>query len=249
MNRMIRCDEHSFHRPFPAPFLSASLGEVLPRSVRPSRSNWASPVTGVSALHDLPEPFARVVGTLTTALRGHDPETWRHSRRVTRLSLCLGRVLGLGAAEMMQLRIGALLHDVGKLWVCRSILQKPSALDAEEIALVRRHPGQGAKMLAMTSLPASVQAIVGNHHERWDGLGYPGGLRGEGIPALARLVAITDAFDAITSDRPYRRGAGWPAALEIISQGSGTHFDPAMAEVFQRVVSRRPWCRRPRNLK
>jgi putative nucleotidyltransferase with HDIG domain len=178
----------------------------------------------------------RLARTLTAALRAHDPETARHTRRVTRLSLRLGAALGLDPADLFTLRLGALLHDVGKLCVCRSILSKPAALAAEEMEVVRRHPELGAELVACFGPLRRALPIVRSHHERFDGGGYPDGLGGEAIPRLARLVAITDAFDAITSDRPYRPGATAAEALDVLARNSGSHFDPRLVEAFGLVM-------------
>ena len=185
------------------------------------------------------EPALRAVRTLTAALHAHDPETARHAQRVTRLSLRLGAALGLGPADLFTLRLGALLHDLGKLCVSRRILGKPAALDAAEMEVIRRHPELGAGLVGRFGPLRRALPIVRSHHERLDGSGYPDGLAGESIPLLARVVAITDAFDAITSDRPYRRGATAAEALGVLARSSGGHFDPRLVEAFGLVVGGR----------
>jgi HD-GYP domain-containing protein (c-di-GMP phosphodiesterase class II) len=135
------------------------------------------------------------------------------------------------------LRYGFLLHDVGKVGVPEAILNKPGPLDEEEWLVMRTHPEMGVQMVSgIKSLGPAVE-VIRSHHERWDGLGYPSGLVGEQIPLSARIFSVCDAFDAMTSDRPYRRALPFEHAVEQIMAGTGTQFDPAMAEAFVSITN------------
>jgi HD-GYP domain-containing protein (c-di-GMP phosphodiesterase class II) len=170
-----------------------------------------------------------------SALRAHDPYTYRHSLRTVRLSLLLGRACGVLLPSMRVLGFGAVVHDVGKILIPGEVLHKKGALDEEEWEAVRRHPLEGARMLLEVSAPAGVCRVVGEHHERWDGQGYPAGLRGGEIDFNARVVAVADAFDAMTSVRPYRPAARREAALAELERCAGTQFDPEVVLSFLRV--------------
>ncbi|HKI56908.1 MAG TPA: HD-GYP domain-containing protein [Trueperaceae bacterium] len=169
------------------------------------------------------------------ALDLRDKETEGHSRRVTQLTLELARELGLGEAQLVQIRRGALLHDIGKMGVPDAILQKPGPLTEEEWAVMRRHPLLGRDLLAPIAFLGPALEIPYAHHERWDGTGYPEGLKGEQVPLAARIFAVADVYDALTSDRPYRPAWSHDRAREHIRASAGTHFDPAVVEVFLRM--------------
>ncbi|HKG12033.1 MAG TPA: HD-GYP domain-containing protein [Pyrinomonadaceae bacterium] len=173
--------------------------------------------------------------SLLSALRAHDPYTFRHSLRTVRLSLLLGRACGVSRPGLRVLGFGAVVHDVGKILIPGEVLHKKGALDEREWEAVRRHPLEGARMLLEVSPPAGVCRVVGEHHERWDGRGYPTGLRGEEIDFNARLVAVADAFDAMTSVRPYRPAAGTEEAAAELERCAGTQFDPEVVLYFLRV--------------
>jgi HD-GYP domain-containing protein (c-di-GMP phosphodiesterase class II) len=147
----------------------------------------------------------------------------------------LGRACGVSRASLRVLGFGAVVHDVGKILIPGEVLHKQGALDEEEWKAVRRHPFDGARMLLEVSPPAGVCRVVGEHHERWDGRGYPAGLRGEEIDFNARVVAVADAFDAMTSVRPYRPAAGTEAAAAELERCAGTQFDPEVVLSFLRV--------------
>ncbi len=170
------------------------------------------------------------------ALDLRDKETEGHTRRVTEMSLRLARALGLGESEMVHIRRGALLHDIGKLGVPDAILLKPGGLTEEEWAVMRRHPGNAHDWLASIPVLRPALAIPHAHHEKWDGTGYPLGLAGESIPLAARLFAAVDIWDALRSDRPYR--AAWPEdrVRAHLRSLSGSHLDPAIAAAFLRVL-------------
>ena len=171
------------------------------------------------------------------ALDLRDKETEGHSRRVTDLTLRLARALRLPESELVHVRRGALLHDIGKLGVPDAILLKPGTLDDEEWRIMRRHAELGRDLLAPIPHLRPALDIPYCHHEKWDGTGYPRGLRGEEIPLAARIFSVADVFDAAISDRPYRRGLPIADAVEYIASQSGRHFDPRVVEAFLATVS------------
>jgi HD-GYP domain-containing protein (c-di-GMP phosphodiesterase class II) len=161
-----------------------------------------------------------------------DPATRGHGDRVTALAQAIAVRLGWDGKRIEALRLGACLHDVGKLAISTRVLSKPGPLDEVEVRLVRTHPLVGARLVG--SAPSGLVALpyVLYHHERWDGAGYPTGRAGEDIPLEARLLAVADAFDAMTSTRPYRLALSAERALEEIETCAGTQFDPAIAALF-----------------
>ena len=180
------------------------------------------------------------LGLLVSALRLRDRETFAHSRRPARLSLQLGRELGLDSNELTTLFLGALLHDIGKIAVPDAVLHKPGRLTDEEWATMRRHPGDGRELLAgLAFLDGAALAVV-QHHEKWDGTGYPEGLRGKRIDPAARALAVADAFDVMTHDRDYLPARSRAAALAELERCAGTQFDPHVVRVFCRLARRLP---------
>jgi HD-GYP domain-containing protein (c-di-GMP phosphodiesterase class II) len=156
--------------------------------------------------------------------------------RTVRLSLLLGHACGADSPERLHtLSMGAVVHDVGKVYLPGEVLHKAGTLTAEEWEAVKRHPLDGARMLLGVAAAEGVRRVVAEHHERWDGRGYPAGLRGEEIDFNARVVAVADAFDAMTSERPYRRAAGYEAAAAELERCAGTQFDPEVVLTFLRV--------------
>jgi len=172
------------------------------------------------------------------ALDLRDGETEGHSRRVVGLTAALATELGVCGERLVHVRRGALLHDVGKMALPDSVLRKPGELDEEEQALMRRHPEHAWEMLGGVDFLRPALDIPYCHHERWDGTGYPRGLRREEIPFSARLFSVVDVWDALRYDRAYR--AGWPAekVREHLREGAGTQLDPAVVPVFLRVLER-----------
>jgi HD-GYP domain-containing protein (c-di-GMP phosphodiesterase class II) len=168
--------------------------------------------------------------TLTRALDAQDPDATGHASRVAALAEVIARRLGW--RELDSLRLGGALHDLGKLAIPQRVLMKPTALTAAELARIREHPSAGARLLApiVTARPALPYVLF--HHERWDGDGYPTGRSGTEIPLGARVLAVVDAFDAMTSDRPYRRALPAEAAVEEVDRCAGGQFDPVVARVF-----------------
>jgi putative nucleotidyltransferase with HDIG domain len=169
---------------------------------------------------------------LTSALDFRDNETGGHSDRVVAYMELLLEQMNIRGAELATLRRGALLHDVGKIGVPDNVLRKATALSEAEWAVMKRHPEFGARIIAGIPFLQEVARIVRHHHERWDGMGYPDGLKGERIPLGARIFTVGDSFDAMTSDRPYRRALLITAAREEIRRCGGTQFDPAVVTAF-----------------
>jgi len=165
-----------------------------------------------------------------------DKETEGHSRRVTELTVKLARTFDVSADEIMHLRRGALLHDMGKLGIPDSILHKPDKLTEEEWVIMRKHPQLAYDMLYPVEYLRPALIIPLNHHEKWDGTGYPNGLKGKAIPIAARLFAIIDVWDALTSDRPYRHAWSEAEALAYIREQSSKHFDPQVVDLFFKVI-------------
>jgi putative nucleotidyltransferase with HDIG domain len=183
------------------------------------------------------EAYFRNLEALARAIDARDPYTFEHSARVAAIALELAEAMGLPPADLVTLRRGGLLHDIGKIGVPDRILSKTSPLTDEEWATIRRHPVIGFDMLKdVPFLQPSLDAVR-HHHERWDGEGYPDKLKGTGISQLARIVTVADAFDAMTSDRPYRKGFSFEFAAKTILSESGRQFDPAVVEVFKKKTA------------
>jgi putative nucleotidyltransferase with HDIG domain len=183
---------------------------------------------------DMENLFFSSIRALTNAVDAKDRYTRGHSERVTAYAVRLARHIGLSEAEIETVQLSGLLHDVGKIAVPERILNKPGPLIDEEFAVVKEHPARGAEIVSTIkspNIPAVVQGVM-HHHERWDGSGYPDGLKGYDTPLTARLLAIADAFDAMTSDRPYRRGYSVEHALSLIGEAGGTQFDAELAGHF-----------------
>jgi putative two-component system response regulator len=187
------------------------------------------------ALNSLEAAYRSTLKALTAALETRDSETHGHSERVVSYSLRLGREYGLNSEQMKSLEFGSLLHDIGKIGVPDSILRKPAKLTEEEWVRMREHPVHGQQILRGIEFLQGAARVVAQHHEQWDGSGYPLGLRGEEIDICARIFSVADAFDAITSDRVYRRGKSYEAAAQELDDWAGRQFDPKIVEAFHRV--------------
>lgn len=210
------------------PFNNQDLINAVSRTITRARTTQA-PTN--------PEEWKIVARPFALALNARDKETEGHAERVVAFSVRLGQELGMSGYDLISLELGALLHDIGKIAVPDNVLKKPAPLTDEEWATMRIHPVIGEQMVrAMEGrLPEAAALIVGQHHEQWDGQGYPLGLKGEQICLGARIFNVVDAFDAITSDRVYRRGRRYQDALEEILAFSGTQFDPAVVDAFARI--------------
>ncbi len=173
-----------------------------------------------------------MVAAFASALAARDPATAAHSERVAHLVERLAGWLGWDDARLRALRIGAPLHDIGKVLVSEAILRKRGPLNPDELAEIRTHPAAGAKLIAAADPARDALPLVLYHHEHWDGHGYPTGCAGSNIPECARLLSVADAFDAMTSTRPYRRALPVERALSEIARCAGTQFDPDLAQAF-----------------
>ncbi|MCS6913302.1 MAG: HD domain-containing protein [Myxococcales bacterium] len=203
------------------PWCSAELRQIISAAVRSSRSDALEQLCGV------------LMDSLVRALDLRDSETQWHSRRVAAYARHLGMVVGLRGQALRDVERGALLHDIGKIGISDQILLKPGRLTEAEWAEMRRHPILGYELLQHVDFLTQARQIVLQHQERWDGLGYPAGLRGEQICIGARIFQIVDAYDAITSDRPYRAAQDYAFARAEIMRCAGTQFDPELV---------RAWC-------
>jgi putative nucleotidyltransferase with HDIG domain len=191
----------------------------------------------VAKLRELESPSASIrLAGLVDRLELKEGYAGEHTAAVSALALAIAKQLRLGAAERRFVELGALLHDVGKLSIPDRVLTKPGPLNELEWTAMRRHAALGERLLAHILDQAEVLAIVRSHHERWDGSGYPDGMRGEEIPLAARIVAVADAFQAMIEPRPYRAPRTRESALEEITSQSGRQFDPVCVEALRAVV-------------
>ena len=189
-------------------------------------------VNNAQLVADLQNSYDLTLDALSAALDTRDRETEGHSRRVVEYTSRLAEQIGLDKETIKSIRRGALIHDIGKIGVPDAVLNKPDSLDPEERKIIERHPQTGYYMLADIPYLQEEIKIVVCHHEKWNGTGYPFGLRGEQIALGARLFSIADTFDALTSDRPYRQGRPYEAARKIIEEESGKQFDPQAVAAF-----------------
>ena len=177
-----------------------------------------------------------MASVLGTAIAKRDSDTGEHNYRVTLYAIRLGRSLGLDAIAMRRLILGAFLHDVGKIGISDNILLKPSQLNDEEFSTMRQHVMLGVEIIQQSEWLRGAREVIEGHHEKFDGSGYPHGMKGEAIPLNARIFAVVDVFDALTSRRPYKAPMPLDEALRIIEQGSGKHFDPKLVKRFARIA-------------
>lgn len=176
--------------------------------------------------------FLNTVQSLTAAIDAKDPYTRGHSERVTKYSVMLAKALKLPHEEIERIQLAGLLHDIGKIGIDEKILQKPAKLTESEYKEIQRHPTIGESIMKPIKSLNDILPGIRNHHERWDGKGYPDSLKGENIPLYGRIIALADTYDAMTSDRPYRKGLSKKIALDEINRCAGTQFDPKLAKLF-----------------
>jgi putative nucleotidyltransferase with HDIG domain len=192
----------------------------------------------IKAAYDMLEAtYDQTLAALMSALDARDRETEGHSLRVSHLTAKLGEALNFSHEQLKVLERGSLLHDIGKIGISDTILHKPGPLSQEEWVVMRRHPDIGSKIVEGIPFLQDTIPLIRHHQERWDGSGYPDGLRGEEIPILARMFSIVDAFDALTSKRPYRQEISTQEAMKYVSEQAGILFDPHIVEVFEKLIS------------
>jgi putative nucleotidyltransferase with HDIG domain len=194
----------------------------------------------VESSRELEATLLETIETLNAAVEARDPYTAGHSQRVRRVSLAIGRELRLSAKQLGALATAALFHDIGKIGMPDSILTKPGRLDPAEQIVMREHASRGAEIVARISPLKDCVPAIRHHHERWDGLGYPDGLSGKDIPIEAAIIAIADAWDAMTTARPYAAALTMEEATLQLYAAKGTQFNPAVVDAFGAVARRRP---------
>jgi putative nucleotidyltransferase with HDIG domain len=183
----------------------------------------------------LSRSYTATVRALAGAVEARDAYTGKHAERVAAYGIELARALGMARPEAPEIEFGFLLHDIGKVAIPDRILYKPGSLSDEERALMNRHPVIGAEIVSGIEFLTEAAQVVRSHHERWDGSGYPDGLCGDEIPVAARVFAVADVFDALTTDRPYRPASTLAEARDIIRRESGSHFDPRVVDAFNAI--------------
>ena len=201
-------------------------------------ANVSAGIESAQLLKKQRELFYATITMLAQAIEMRDTYTGNHTDRVTTYAILLGEQLDLSQEEMRWIRIGTPLHDIGKIGIEDSILRAERKLTAAEFEVMKTHTTKGAKMIEQVIELAPIIPIVRSHHERWDGKGYPDNLKGEEIPRLARIVAVADAFDAMTSDRPYRKGMPHDSAFAEVEKMRGLQFDPEAATAFLKIKAR-----------
>jgi ribonuclease P protein subunit RPR2 len=185
---------------------------------------------------ELRASYMATVRALSNAVEARDAYTGKHADRVSAYGLELARRAGLDVAGRPELEFGFLLHDVGKVAVPDAILFKTGPLTEDERAVIAQHPVTGAEILRDVKFLGDGIDVVRHHHERWDGGGYPDGLAGDAIPLPARVFAVADTLDALTTDRPYRAAVGWDVARAVIHDAAGTQFDPAVVAAYDAIA-------------
>jgi putative nucleotidyltransferase with HDIG domain len=215
------------------------LGELAQTFNYMSRQLQAYDAETRGLYESLEKGYLETILALTNSIESKDPYTRGHSQRVGDTAAEIGRELGLSEREAKQLRYGGILHDIGKIGITEPILRKQTELTPEEMAVMREHPLIGASIVGPVSFLGNVRDAVRSHHEKWNGTGYPQGLKGEAIPLIARVVSCADTWDACTSTRPYQRAMTARAALEVMERLRGVSLDPQVVDALHRVLVKR----------
>ena len=214
------------------------LGEEKEGKILYLLNRSAERMENVALYEGLYENMLSTLNSMAKILDARDPHTSQHSTRVTNLSVAMANILKLSDDEKDVLYIAASLHDIGKVGIPDSILLKPGSLTDEEFMIIKRHPDIGADILKPIPPMSRETEVIRYHHERYDGKGYPSGIGGEEIPLLSRIITLADSYDAMTSDRPYRKGLTMDKAIEEIVRCIGSQFDPGLARIFiSKVIS------------
>jgi putative nucleotidyltransferase with HDIG domain len=195
----------------------------------------ASAIKKAQLYEDINEIFINTVQALASAIDAKDPYTYGHSRRVAQLSAAICEELGMSRKEIRQVMLAAILHDIGKIGTPERILQKPGHLEPAELEKIKEHPARGAQILSNIREFNNIIKWIRHHHEWYDGKGYPDHVSAENIPVESRVITVADAFDAMTSDRPYRKGMPADEALRIMNEFAGSQFDPQILALFRRI--------------
>ncbi|RJQ32081.1 MAG: HD domain-containing protein [Actinobacteria bacterium] len=206
--------------------------------VRTVAANVAQIIENTKLREDEERRNLQVINIYISAVEARDPYTKGHSDAVTKYSVEIAKEMGLSEEEVRMIEVAGELHDIGKIGISDKILNKPGFLTDEERALIEQHPKIGKKLIEQYSDLEDIMPIVLHHHERYDGKGYPNGIAGEVIPLGARILAVADTFDAMTSDRPYRKALPLSVALKEIKNNAGTQFDPIIAKVFVKIANK-----------
>ena len=201
-------------------------------------SQIAFVIQNAELFNDLEKAYLDTLSALTNAIDAKDKYTRGHSDRVTEISVKLAKEIGVPEKDIERIRLGAVLHDIGKIGIPEAVLNKPGRLNDEEYAIIKSHPVLGVTILGKVEFLKNVVPIIKHHHERYDGKGYPDALTGENIPFFARIVSVADTFDAMTTTRPYRKGLSAEEALKEIERCKGTQFDPEIADSFIKMARR-----------
>ena len=190
------------------------------------------------ASQKLEQAYMESIETLRYTVEAKDPYTRGHSDRVSEYSVLIGKYLGLSEKDLHTLKVGGLFHDVGKIGIPDAILLKPGKLTNDEYSEIKNHPAIGVHILSNARIFAEIIPIVKHHHERYDGFGYPSNLKGEDIPYFARIAAVADTFDAMTSRRTYRDSLGLDIVKDEINKNKGIQFDPQIADIFLNILEK-----------
>ncbi len=199
-------------------------------------NNIAIAIENARLYQDLKQNFFNSIQALAYALEAKDPYTRGHSEVVAQYSIRIAHQFGFSGEQIEQLRQMCLLHDIGKIGIVADILEKHGIPNKDEWRLVRKHPLIGDTIVGPLNLPSGIRSVIRNHHERFDGRGYPDGLMGGQIPLEARIVAVADAYEAMVSTRPYREAMSSNQALTELDQNAGTQFDPQVVKVFKSLI-------------
>ncbi|MFC1504775.1 GAF and HD-GYP domain-containing protein, partial [Spirochaetota bacterium] len=199
-------------------------------------NNVAIAIHNAQLFEDQKEMFMSVVNSFAAAIDAKDHYTHGHSERVTRYSLKIAGALDMSQEEIDKLELAALLHDIGKIGINTEVLNKPGRLSPDERAYIEKHPGIGYDIIRHIKQFENIIAFVRHHHERYDGCGYPDRLKGQQIPLHARIIAIADTYDAMTSNRPYRKRMPKKLAMHEIRKNAGTQFDKKLTNIFLKII-------------
>lgn len=226
-----------FESTYHASFLRLAIVSLLFAAM--AMVTWIVRKTWEMNLALLNESYDLTLQGWARALELRDGETAGHSQRVTKLSVAVGRSLGLGVDEIINIRRGSYLHDIGKMAIPDAILLKPGPLTNDEWDVMKQHPVRSREFVSEIPFLQGAIPITYSHHERWDGMGYPEGLQGEQIPFLARIFAVVDNWDALTSDRPYRKAWSNEKTIAFLRENAGKMFDPKVVDVFLSTISKK----------